>query len=85
MNKYIHAVTSASISLIKFTILKIERRKDVNCSFLNLVSPRTEITVDKGGKLFIGKLFKMRDNSKLRVRKNAEVSFGDNFSMGSGC
>lgn len=85
MNRYVHAASAVSISALKFGWLKLERRKNVKCSLLNLVSPRTEITVDKGGKLSVGKMFKMRDNCKLRVRKNAEVTLGDNFSMGSGC
>ena len=45
----------------------------------------TEITVDKGGRLSVGKLLKIRSGGKLRVRKNAVVKIGDKFSMSNNC
>lgn len=72
-------------SLIKFGVLKIQCGNRFNCDMVNLVSPLTEITVDKGGKLAIGKIFRMRSGAKLRVRPNAEVTIGSNFSMSNNC
>lgn len=83
MTKYVHAAVCEAIGLIKFGWLKVS--KGVHCSPINLVSPGTEITVDRGGKLSIGKAFKMRGGAKLRVRKGAVVKCGNHFSMSNRC
>lgn len=85
MNRYLHAAICSTIGLIKCAILKVERRKAFSSTIINLISPGTEITVDRGGELHIGKLMKMRGGSKLRVRKGATVVIGDNYSMGNRC
>lgn len=48
---------------------------------ISLISPLTEITMDRGAKLKIGKGFKMRDGAKLRVRKGATCIIGNNSSI----
>lgn len=85
MNKYIHAGLAEFIGLVKFGWLKLTRGGAVGCSVINLVSPRTEITVDHGGKLSVGKNFKMREDAILRVRKGAAVKIGKNFNMSNRC
>ena len=85
MNKYLRASICGMISICKFGLLKIEKGKNFNCKLVNLVSPLTEITVDKGAHLSIGNKFRMRNGAKIRVRKNANVSIGENFSMSNNC
>lgn len=85
MNRYIHAFICVVIGVIKFIILKIKKRKRICNYWINLVSPGTEITIDRNGRLTIGKLLRMRSGCKIRVRKNAKVSIGDNFSMSNRC
>ena len=41
-----------------------------------MVSPFSEITVDRGARFKSGKDFKMRDGAKIRVRQNAEIVIG---------
>ncbi|MCR4612175.1 MAG: acyltransferase, partial [Lachnospiraceae bacterium] len=48
-----------------------------------LVSPHTEITMDRGAELRIGSGFKMRDGAKIRVRKGASCKMGRNVSINS--
>ena len=76
MNKYLRASICEMISICKFGLLKIEKGKKFNCKLINLVSPLTEVTVDKGGSLYIGNKFRMRSGAKIRVRKNASISIG---------
>jgi acetyltransferase-like isoleucine patch superfamily enzyme len=85
MNKYLRASICEMISICKFGLLKIEKGKKFNCKLINLVSPLTEVTVDKGGSLYIGNKFRMRSGAKIRVRKNASISIGKNFSMSNNC
>lgn len=85
MNRYIHAGVSECIGLLKFGWLKLTRGASVKCSAIDLVSPRTEITVDRGGSLFVGKTFKMREDAILRVRKGASVRIGKNFNLSNRC
>lgn len=70
---------------MKFSLLKALRGKRFSATAVNLISPGTEITLDRGGDLHIGKMMKMRNGSILRVRKGATVSIGDNFNMGNHC
>lgn len=85
MNRYIHAAICAAIGSAKLSLLKLTKGKRVTYSGVNLVSPRTEITVDKGGILQLGKNLRIRSGAKVRVRKDAFVSIGDNFSMSNNC
>lgn len=85
MNKYLRATICELISICKFGLLKIEKGRKFNCKMINLVSPLTEVTIDKGGQLRIGNKFRMRSGAKIRVRKNANVSIGKNFSMSNNC
>lgn len=85
MNKYIRASVCLLNASIKHILLKIARGKNLKWKMPSLVSPLTEITVDRGGRLILGKMFRMRSSSKLRVRKNAIVKIGKNFSMSNSC
>lgn len=85
MNKYIRAMICGAIATIKFGIVKVERKSNFKCGFVNTISPRTEITIERGTKVQIGSGFRMRSGAKLRVRNNAEVSIGKNFSMSNNC
>ena len=85
MNKYFRGIAALMIGLTKRTILKITCRKRFKCNGWLLVSPRTEITIDKGGSLFVGKKVTIRSGSKIRIRRNAKITIGDNFSMSNNC
>lgn len=50
-------------------------------SYISLISPFSELTLDPGAVLIIGKRFKMRDGAKIRVRKNAYCKIGNNVSV----
>lgn len=81
MNKYVRAMYCVPCGMIKMTILKIINGNRFKGPLISLVSPLTEITIDRGGKLEIGSGFKMRDGAKIRVRKGASCSIGNNTSI----
>lgn len=85
MNKYVRAAVCAATGLLKTSVLKLGKGSAFNGGFIALISPLTEITVDRGGKLSWGKLIKIRSGSKIRVRKGAICKIGDNFSMSNNC
>ena len=85
MNRYVQAGTGVLIGFLKTACLKLTRNGSFHSGGISRVSPRTEITLDKRGSLTIGKGFKMRSGSKLRVRPNAYARIGDNFSMSNNC
>lgn len=64
MNKYVHAAYCVPCGMLKMASLKISRGGNFKGPKMSMVSPLTEITLDKGGKLFIGENFKMRDGQK---------------------
>lgn len=82
MNKFLRAIYVIPTGIIKTSLLKIFHFKKFKGVQLAQISPLTEITLDKGF-LRIGKRFKMRDGSKIRVRKNAVCIIGKNVSLSS--
>lgn len=81
MNKYIHAVYCVPFGIIKMIWTKFFHISSFRGPKISMVSPLTEITLDKGGKLEIGEKFKMRDGAKIRVRKGAVCKIGRNASI----
>lgn len=83
MNKYIRALGVVPFSFAKISLAKLFHAKALKCSFVNVLSLRTEITIERGSNCCIGKGLKMRDGSKIRVRKGAKCVVGKNVSIGS--
>lgn len=81
MNKYVHAAYCVPFGMIKMAWLKVFHIKNFKGPKLSMISPLTEISLDKGGKLEIGENFKMRDGAKIRVRKGAVCKIGRNTSV----
>ena len=84
MNKYLRALIVIPTGTVKMGLNKFWHGKDFSGPMMCQVSPLSEITFDRGGKLRIGSGFKMRDGAKLRVRKGAVCTMGKNVSLGSG-
>ena len=85
MNKYMRALIHIPCGIIKTTITKICSPKDFYIRGICALSPLTEITLDRTGKLAIGKNFKMRDGGKIRVRQGANCVIGNNITLNSNC
>ncbi len=83
MNKYVRAVVCAPCGLIKMVWTKLFHFRSFSGPVISLISPHTEITMDSGAELRIGKGFKMRDGAKIRVRKGAVCIIGNNSSVNS--
>lgn len=83
MNKNLHGVICLGIGTFKTIINNC--RKDCMIRWPNLISPFTEITVDKGGFLRIGKMIKIRSGTKVRVRKKGILIIGDNLGISNNC
>ena len=69
MNRYARALICVPFGALKMMTTRLFHVNSFKASLMCLVSPFTEITLSKGGKLQIGKRFKMRDGAKIRVRK----------------
>lgn len=83
MNKYIRALIHVPYGMVKTGINKLMHGGNFQGSLICAMSPLTEISLDRGGKLRIGTKFRMRDGAKLRVRKGAECIIGNNVSLNS--
>lgn len=81
MNKYVHAAYCVPCGMVKMAWAKLFHGGSFKGPKVSMVSPLTEITLDKGGKLEIGNGFKMRDGAKIRVRKGAVCKIGRNTSI----
>lgn len=83
MNKYVRAAICVPCGMIKMAWTKLFHLGNFSGPVLSLISPYTEITMDKGAKLRIGSNFKMRDGAKIRVRSGASCIIGNNTSINS--
>ena len=83
MNKYLRALVVIPTGFLKTLCLKVFHPKSFKGVHFAQISPHTEITLEKGGKLIIGKGLKMRDWAKIRVRKGAQLLIGNNVSINS--
>lgn len=83
MYRYIRAIICMIYTSIKFSVMKLFEGNNFKYSLLCACSPLTEVDI-RNGKLIIGKNFKMRSHSHLRVRKNALLQLGDNVSLNYG-
>lgn len=81
MNKYVRAMGCIPFGIIKISWIKLWHPCFFSGHIISLISPFTEITIDRGAKLKIGKFFKMRDGAKIRVRKGALCVIGNNSSV----
>lgn len=82
MNKFVRAAICVPCGFAKMALNKLFHPVNFKGPAISLVSPFSEITIS-GGKLSIGKAFKMRDGAKIRVRKGAECIIGNNVSVNS--
>lgn len=85
MNKYARGLGYLIAGVTKMVILKLWRGSKVNIAFPVLISPSTEVSVDKGGVLSIGKRISVRNGSRITVRNNGRLTIGNNFYMNTGC
>ncbi len=83
MNKYIRAAIVVPFGAVKICWMKLFHMNSFHAPFMCMISPSTEISLDRGAKLSIGKMFKMRDGAKIRVRKGAECMIGKHTSVNS--
>lgn len=79
--KYVHAAYCVPFGIVKMAWTKLFHIGSFKGPRISMVSPLTEITIDKGGKLEIGNKFKMRDGAKIRVREGAICKIGMNTSI----
>lgn len=81
MNKYIRALGVYPTGALKMGLIKLLHGARFHGPLLCQVSPRTEITVDRGAELSIGSGYKMRPGAILRVRRGAKCHIGNNVSL----
>ena len=83
MNRYMRAAIYFPAGFLKVCVNKLFHGNHFRCHTLCGLSPLSEITVDRGGSLFAGKNFRMRDGAKLRIRKGAQCIIGNDVCLNS--
>ena len=68
---------------VKIMVNKIFHFRTFKASPICAISPLTEITLEHGAELSLGRKFKMRDGAKLRVRKGSKCKIGNNVLINS--
>lgn len=84
MNKFTRAVIELPTGVLKAVANNLKFggiRVSVKCA----ISPMAELTIDRGAKCNIGKLFRARSGCHIRVRRGARLIIGENTSVNHGC
>lgn len=81
MNRTIRNITTIINGYMKCICLKIFHAKSFRYGHLPRISLRTEITLDRGGRLEIGNRFLMRGEARIRVSKNSNCIIGNNVAL----
>lgn len=85
MSKMICTFFKLLYSLLRFIIMKLFHFRHFKFSLINVVSPFTKISLEKGGELTLGKPARIRSGTKLQVRKGAKLTIGDNTFINHNC
>lgn len=83
MNRYFRLMYCLPCGILKVGFTKLFHFKKFTASVYSIISPLTEISIDRGGELHIGSKFRMRDGAKIRVRTGAICIIGKNTSLNS--
>jgi acetyltransferase-like isoleucine patch superfamily enzyme len=81
MNGYLRAALTVPYGYLKLGLTKLFHFRNMNFGSLPRISAGTEISVDNGAQLFIGKKFNMRGSARIRVRSKGCLTIGDNVSI----
>nr|WP_144927989.1 acyltransferase [Paenibacillus bovis] len=85
MIKYFRAIIYIFYSLVKFLIIKLFNVKGFKFSLINVISPFTQIDINRRAFLTLGKMVRISSGSKLRVRNGAIMEIGENTFLNNGC
>ena len=85
MNGYMRALFTVPNALVKLSLLKLFHIKGISFGRVPRISRGTEITIDQGSKLILGNRFNMRGGSRIRVRKGAVLTIGNDVSLSHNC
>lgn len=83
MNKYVRAAVVIPFGALKMGWIKLFHWTSFRGPAFCMVSPFTEVTIDKKAQLHIGNSFRMRDGAKIRIRRGAACSIGNNSALGT--
>ena len=85
MNKYVRGIVDGMTGIIKMGSNKFVHGRLFRASVLSFASPLSEITIEKGAEVSLGRKFRIRSGARIRVRNGAHLSIGDNISLNHGC
>lgn len=85
MSRIIKGAISAFYGICKSIILKVLRGSRSSIGFPFLVSPSSEIILDRGGVLSIGKNSAILRYCRIIVRSKGTIKIGSHFYMNTGC
>lgn len=81
----IRSVISVIFTEIKFFLMKLFFGKRFAYSGIQRFSPNTELTIEKGASISLGKMVRAHSGTRIRVRKNASVCIGNDVAFGYRC
>ena len=85
MNKYFRVSISAINGAGKGLLLKLMHGNNFKIKRGAIMSPLSEISLDKGSVCNIGEHFKIRGGGRIRVRKNAKLDIKNNVFFNHNC
>lgn len=85
MRRLINNLISVSVSLIKFTIIKLFHWKSFKFSPFERFSPKVVTEFNKGGHVSFGRMVRVHSGTKIKVRNGAKLKIGSNVKLHYNC
>ena len=85
MRRLITNALSVIHSFFRLSCLKLIRGKQLIVCGMQRLSPNVVFEMNPGAKVTLGKTVRIHSGSKIKVRKGAELSIGDNVKMNYYC
>lgn len=85
MRRHINNIISVTVSLVKFSWMKLANWKGFAFYPVQRFSPNVVTEFNRGSKVHLGKMVRVHSGTKIKVRKNAVLSIGANAKINYNC
>ena len=85
MRRKVNNIISVIHSFFRFILLKFLFGRNIHVELIERFSPNVVFEMNKGGKVYLGKMVRVHSGCKFKVRRDAELEIGDNVKINYYC
>lgn len=85
MRRHINNIISVLWTFMRLTFYKLIHLSNLRFHIIQRFSPDVVLEINKGGITFLGKRVRVHSGSKIKIRKKARLSIGDDVKINYNC